>query len=190
LLRPRHAVLAILIAILLAIFVRQRLQTETHVPSQEVAPTQTITAVPSVTSSTQPSASPKPSPTLTNANTQKERSGKLDFPTLKEVREQVSQDPHQTPQALIQFAKDLSARAEVAKQSQASAQEFFGVLEDCLSSGNDPSETVPIPAQLTCLMTAEEFAKLYPDELSSRLKPLQQNASPELKRIRKALDRF
>ncbi|MFL5814112.1 MAG: hypothetical protein ACJ763_11090 [Bdellovibrionia bacterium] len=186
--RPRHAILAVLIAILLGIITRSRLvsqKEEITNPEPEIQSTQST----GIATPTQTPSAVVASPTAV-VDAKKGSTGKLDFPTLREVREQVAQDPHHTPPALIQFAKELSAHAENAKQSPASAQEFFGTLEDCLAQGKDPSETVPVPAQLACLTTAEEFAKLYPKELGSRLKPLQQNSSPELKRIRQALDRF
>jgi hypothetical protein len=190
--RPRHAILAVLIAILLAIITRSRLSPQKE-ETARLEPQVLSTQSTGLATPAQTPTSPLPSPTVTPTvalHEKKESLGKLDFPTLREVREQVAQDPHHTPPALIQFAKDLSAHAEQAKQSPASAQEFFGTLEDCLSQGKDPGEAVPVPAQLTCLTTAEEFAKLYPNELGARLKPLQQNASPELKRIREALDKF
>jgi hypothetical protein len=187
--RPRHALLALVIAVLLGLIARSKLSSQRE-ENERSSPEVRLEAQSAITLTPVQSPSPAVTPTQMAQDTKKGSDGKLDFPTLREVRDQVAQDPHHTPPALIQFAKDLSARAEKAKQSPASAQDFFGELEDCLAQGKDPSESVPVPAQLTCLTTAEEFAKLYPSELGARLKPLQQNASPELRRIREALDRF
>jgi hypothetical protein len=136
------------------------------------------------------SALPSPTSMPSNSQASTSGSGKLEFPSLKAVREQVAQDPHGTPPALLQFARDLSARAEAAKGSPETAKAFFETLEECLDNEKGQEDSVPVAAQTLCLTEAEEFAKLYPDALGPRLEPLEKNASPELKRIRKALSQF
>lgn len=151
----------------------------------------TPAASPSITISPTSSA---PSPTFSSATqvttSTPSSAGSLKPPSMRDVREQVEQDPHHTPPALIQFAKEITAQAQAAKQSPESAKAFFGQLEDCVRSGRGEGDSVPVPAQTLCLTTAEEFAKLYPNELGQRLPALEQGASPEVKRIHEALNRF
>lgn len=142
-------------------------------PSQAISPLLSISPAPAVVASSSPAL------------------GKLKLPTLSEVREQVAKDPHQTPPALIQFAKDITAQTEAAKKSPETARTFFETLENCVqNSEKGEGDSIPVPAQTLCLTTAEELAKLYPNELGGRLSELQKSASPEAKRIRAALDRF
>ncbi len=155
-------------------------QTSSQATPQAIEPSTPVSSAPSVFSAATPSPlSSQPTP-----------NGPLELPTLREVRDQISQDPHHTPPALLKFAKDLSAHAEAAKRSPQSAKLFFETLEDCVREGKEQGESVPVAAQTLCLTTAEELSKIYPDELGTRMQTLQQNASPDAKRIRNALKRF
>jgi hypothetical protein len=147
------------------------------------------------TSEEAPSPIPSPSSQAISAITPRQQPSEaetqhLDVPNLKEVREQIAKDPHQTPPALLKFARDLAEKTEAAKRSPEKAKTLFETLENCLQGGKDPSESTPVAAQTLCITTAEELTKLYPQEFSSRLKQLEENASPELKKIRNAFDQF
>jgi hypothetical protein len=194
--QPKKAVwigilILVLVGVGIALYSRQNSQmdagsvaTPDEAPSPIPSPSSQATSA--MTSQKQPSENVG---VHSNSNAETETQH-LDVPNLKEVREQIAKDPHQTPPALLKFARDLAEKTEVAKRSPEKAKTLFETLENCLQGGKDPSESTPVAAQTLCITTAEELTKLYPQEFSSRLKQLEENASPELKKIRNAFDQF
>jgi hypothetical protein len=150
------------------------------------------TPIPSSTPAPFPSPLTSPSPANLSTSAFASAQSSLQIPTLRDVREQVAKNPHETPPALLQFAKDLSAQAEAAKASPEAASRFFETLEGCAQNreARSSDDLVPVAAQTLCLTTADEFSKLYPEKLGERNSRLQENASPQAKKIRSALDRL
>lgn len=80
-------------------------------------------------------------------------------PSASTLREEVEQNPHDAPQSLMDFAKQITTEVEKAKTSLTMARTFFDTVEDdCLKNG----ETTTI--RFLCLRNAHIVAKYYEHE--------------------------
>jgi hypothetical protein len=98
-------------------------------------------------------------------------------PPLKTLREEVAQNPHQTPIALLQFAQDLGDRLEAAEKSEPEARKFFDELETCVLNGAQAQST-----RALCLANAKRLAGKYA-AFGDRVTALKEKADPDIVRL-------
>src|SRR5258708_5136805 len=56
----------------------------------------------------------------------------VQFPNIKTLKEQVKEDPHNTPEELIQFSVQLASQTNVALKSEDLSRTFVQKLENCV----------------------------------------------------------
>lgn len=100
-------------------------------------------------------------------------------PDPRQVLEEARENPHQTPQSLIDFAHQLAGPMERAQKSEKDALPVFAQMETCAT---DQVGLQPIQARVVCLANAARLAELYPAPLAARYQALAR-ANPALASI-------
>ncbi len=109
-------------------------------------------------------------------------------PSGKTLRDQVRENPHHPPRALLQFADQLAAEMEESKASPARAVRLFENLSSCVTAPEGRDSPPPPPqVQALCLNNAQRLGELYPESLKSNYLSLEKAANPETIRLRDAL---
>jgi len=105
--------------------------------------------------------------------------GTLNAPSMDTLRDEVEENPHGTPPALLAFAEKMAVQMEEAELSQDKAKIFFTELEDCVLNQKDKNA---VSVQAICLMNAEDLSEVYPD-LAGKYQGLRKGASMEVLRM-------
>ena len=109
------------------------------------------------------------------------------LPSLDTVQQQVKQNPHETPMALVEFGQSLGKAMELALKNEAYATRLFGELESCArESGSKPK---PVAIQAQCIMSAGRLAGKH-GTLLPRYKDLYSQASPAIRKLIENMDRL
>ncbi|NBO38689.1 hypothetical protein EBU99_08910 [bacterium] len=96
--------------------------------------------------------SPTPKPSLENP------------PLIKQIREEVAQDPHATPQALLAFAEQLAVNMQGAFQDREVRYNVSRQLMACARDGQARGSAQA--ARALCLSNLERLKSKFPDELA------------------------
>jgi hypothetical protein len=81
------------------------------------------------------------------------------IPTLEEIRNEVTEDPHNTPKSLIGFSIDIGERMRSVK-NESEATDLFREFEDCLfHKSNSSAQSI----QALCLLNARRLSDQYKD---------------------------
>lgn len=105
--------------------------------------------------------------------------GKIAPPSVAQLRDEVAQDPHKTPDSLLRFGAQVGARMKEANQSESLARDFLGELGDCARA---KTGSVPVQSQALCLDAAQSLAKKWPS-LQAPVKELFKSANPDAVRL-------
>jgi len=100
-------------------------------------------------------------------------------PALEDLRKEVAENPHATPQGLIRFSEVLYLKQVEAEKSEEKAKEFFLELQDCaLNKTGRESRNV----EALCLLTAKNLKKKYAS-LNRSVEALESRVNPETARL-------
>jgi hypothetical protein len=105
------------------------------------------------------------------------KSFRSSYPDQLDVRSEVSQNLHGTPDSLINFAKKLGPLYEKALQNNNDAYLLFDVLNECVLENS-----VAQSARALCLSNAEKLAAFYP-ELKERTRKMREIAPLEVSNL-------
>ena len=103
------------------------------------------------------------------------------MPDKKTLRDEVAENPEETPKALLAFSVDIAQRMEAASPSPAASLRLFGELEECVLE-NDKTHEPARAAQALCLLNANRLG-LRSNELKSRYKDLENRANPDVVKL-------
>lgn len=98
-------------------------------------------------------------------------------PDLETVREEVSQNPHSTPQSLVRFAEKLGPLMERALQEVTFAEKLAEEFQLCAWD-----ESIPTSARALCLSDAENLANVHLS-LREKTNEIRRGASQEVIRL-------
>jgi len=84
-------------------------------------------------------------------------------PDLAQYRKEVSENPHDTPESIQNFASSLAPKMKRAKQNLDAAQMLFPDLGSCAQT-----EDALNAVRAICATNAATLAKIYPNELQTR----------------------
>lgn len=118
-------------------------------------------------------------PPVTISQASPQPKSRLSPPTSEEIRDEVENNPHRTPNVLIQFARSVAPRMKEAKNDAIKATELFNELESCVTFPGTAS------MQAYCLSNAKTLSQSHP-MLSSRYSALENQASQDVKDLMQA----
>jgi len=104
----------------------------------------------------------------------------LELPKMEVIREQIARDPHQPPTAVLEFAKSLAPKMELAMRDEESAGSFFGTLEKCVLEGKEGQSLTS--AKALCLTNADNLQKKFPS-LNERYQQLYDAAPTPIQKL-------
>lgn len=93
----------------------------------------------------------------------------LDPPGLDTLREEVAEDPHQTPPSVLAFSNRLAKEMSRAFRSREYARRLYAGLEDC---ADEPSGASPLAVRTICTVNAARLAGKYPGDFERSLEDL------------------
>lgn len=99
------------------------------------------------------------------------------FPDKSEVRSQVEQNPHRTPEALVIFATNMGPLMEKAYKSDKDADVLIKALHDCATDDN-----VARSARALCVKNVDKIAKTHP-QMKGKADELRSDVSPEVLKL-------
>lgn len=105
-------------------------------------------------------------------------------PSADRIRAEAAEDPHATPDSLLDFAEQLGARMEDALASREEAEDLFEELEDCV---NTPEARTPPSVRALCLDNAQKLSETYPNAFSSRYSTMEGKVDPDARKLSAAL---
>lgn len=106
-------------------------------------------------------------------------------PLLSTLREEIKQNPHVTPQSLIEYAQNVGKRMEAALSSNYNAVTLFGELQECVEG----SEYQGSPSlQAFCISSAERLAQAHPEELMVQYRDMLNKIPEDSSALLKALN--
>lgn len=133
---------------------------------------------------TLPSVPPSPSASLTEA--EKEDEIDLGLPSLHTYREQGTENPHQTPRVLIDFAHAIADHMEAAQNSKDEAKKLFSALEDCVQTAALPQ------ARAICYVNEGRLTNEWREDqtlgFDTRYDKLRQELPEDVERLVQALE--
>ncbi len=148
-------------------------------------PAQNSTQI-SASSTNTTSSTPKPTTSLSPEESPLETLKRMTpveklIPKIEDIREEIAQDPHQTPQSLLNFAVELSEKMDVALRSREASEFLLSELKDC--TAGEKVKTAP-SASAACIKNAYELSAKY-DELRHEADLVNSQADPEAQKIYK-----
>lgn len=103
-------------------------------------------------------------------------------PSLQALRQQVSSNPHDTPQALVEFSVALSEKMRLAFDSEPEAGRLMGEFEEC-ALGPDLKGNSSV--QALCILNARRLQLKY-TSLASRYQEIQTRSDPRARELMQA----
>jgi hypothetical protein len=102
-------------------------------------------------------------------------------PSTEELRREVEQDVHATPEAMVKFSVLLMEREKAAAENDNSAREFFAELQACALNSQSSAAV-----QALCLLNAKRLAQARPS-LNSEYDALERRSNPKAAGLMKDL---
>ncbi len=87
------------------------------------------------------------------------------YPYTENVRSEIRENPHQTPESLVKFAEKLGPLVEKASNNRKASKILAHELGDCVSS-----ESVIVSARALCLSMIEDLVSAHPQLKNEALK--------------------
>ncbi len=106
-------------------------------------------------------------------------------PLLSTLRDEIKQNPHVTPQSLIEYAQNIGKRMEAALSSNYNAINLFDELKECVESQDyqgSPS------LQAFCISSAERLAQAHPEELMGKYRAMLEKVPDDSAALMHAID--
>ncbi|MBI2606409.1 MAG: hypothetical protein HYW49_10045 [Deltaproteobacteria bacterium] len=121
-----------------------------------------------------------------NRQGRQETTGAIEPPELDVIRDEVESDPHSTPPSMLQFARNMGKRMELALKSREKAAALFKELSGCASA--EAGATAPSVKAL-CLSNAARLAERYPDDFMSSYRDLKENSGDDVTDLIRAMEK-
>jgi len=118
------------------------------------------------------------------ADASAQRSAAIALPARDRIQEEISDNPHQTPVSLLQYAENIALKIEEATNDPEKAKALFTELETCV---NDNSSRSAPSLQALCLANADELALTHP-ELQGRYQEMLKGAPADARKLLEAAD--
>jgi len=98
--------------------------------------------------------------------------------SLETVRDDISNNPHDTPKSLEKFAAQVSFMLKYARKDVVKAKSLFKRLDSCASTNQ---EGVPKTVRAYCASVAEELGETFPKDLGSDYAALRDRLPKEIR---------
>lgn len=102
------------------------------------------------------------------------------MPLVTDVRKELEQNPHGTPESVHTFGLKIYKRMQLAYKSPQAGAAVFNELKECVRA---KPETAITSIQSLCLLNAKRLAARFPTLLSSDYVSLQQTAASEVVQV-------
>jgi len=99
------------------------------------------------------------------------------LPDKEKVNEEVSANPHRTPESLTNFAKSMAPLMEKARNDDKNAKVLVDELSNCALD-----ESAAHAARALCVTNSEDLARTH-TQLESKVNDLRSNVSPEVRSL-------